>query len=82
LKQIYQEMSDQVETSTGESIPGPIVRIGNTNSRLRFGLPPAEFIDRWCMNGPTHHCALGVGHQNRMLSKVACLLDLPIVSVG
>ena len=32
----------------GESIPGETFRIGNTNSRLRFGLRPAEFLERWC----------------------------------
>ena len=36
----------------GESIPGETFRIGNTNSRLRFGLPPAEFLERWCARGP------------------------------
>src|SRR3954453_20091227 len=46
----------------GESIPGETFRIGNTNSRLRFGAPPAEFFERWCAEGPTHHVALGVGH--------------------
>ena len=46
----------------GESIPGATFRIGNTNSRLRFGAAPAEFFERWCAEGPTHHVALGVGH--------------------
>ena len=46
----------------GESIPGATFRIGNTNSRLRFGAPPAEFFEAWCAHGPTHHVALGVGH--------------------
>ena len=32
----------------GESIPGETFRIGNTNSRLRFGAPPAEFFEAWC----------------------------------
>ena len=36
----------------GESIPGDTFRIGNTNSRLRFGAPPAEFLERWCAEGP------------------------------
>ena len=47
----------------GESLPGSRLEIGNTNSRLRFGLDPAAFMDRWCEHGPTHHVALGVGHQ-------------------
>ena len=47
----------------GESLPGPRLEIGNTNSRLKFALDPAEFMNRWSEQGPTHHCALGVGHQ-------------------
>jgi len=66
----------------GESLPGPILRIGNTNSRLRFGLPPAEFVNRWCAEGPTHHCALGVGHQLDTIRKLASLLGIPLVTVG
>ncbi len=66
----------------GESIPGPTLRIGNTNSRLRFGLPPAEFVNRWCAEGPTHHCALGVGHLLPQLRKVASLLNVPLAEVG
>ena len=65
----------------GESIPGPILQIGNTNSRLKFALGPADFINRWCMEGPTHHCALGVGHQMELLRKVSKLLHIPLVEV-
>ena len=63
----------------GEALPGPTMRIGNTNSRLRFRDGPAEFMDRWCAEGPTHHVALGVGHQARKLHKLARLLDLDLV---
>jgi len=66
----------------GESLPGPILRIGNTNSRLRFGLAPAEFVNRWCAEGPTHHCALGIGHFARTLEKVSSLLGVPLAKVG
>jgi L-arabinose isomerase len=66
-------------TAEGESLPGEILRIGNTNSRLRFALPPDEFVDRWCQEGPTHHVALGIGHQARILEKVGQLLGLKTV---
>jgi L-arabinose isomerase len=66
----------------GESIPGPTLRIGNTNSRLRFSLPPAPFMNAWCEQGPTHHCALGVGHTAGILRKVCRLMDLEFVEVG
>jgi L-arabinose isomerase len=66
----------------GESIPGPTFRIGNTNSRLRFSLGPAAFMDAWCAEGPTHHVALGVGHQLSRVRKVADLLGLELAVVG
>ena len=66
----------------GESIPGDTFRIGNTNSRLRFPLAPAEFLERWCAEGPTHHVALGVGHVASELRKVASLLELEYAEVG
>jgi L-arabinose isomerase len=65
----------------GESIPGPILRIGNTNSRIRFPVGPAEFMNAWCMEGPTHHCALGVGHVAKEIEKVARILDLEIARI-
>ncbi len=66
----------------GESLPGPTLSIGNTNSRLRFSLPPAQFMNAWCEHGPTHHCALGIGHRAGALGKVARLLGLEFVEVG
>jgi len=66
----------------GESLPGPTLNIGNTNSRLRFSLPPAAFMNAWCEQGPTHHCALGTGHQVDALGKVARLLNLEFAEVG
>jgi L-arabinose isomerase len=66
----------------GESIPGETFRIGNTNSRLRFGPPPAEFFEAWCAQGPTHHVALGVGHVADEVGKVARMVGLDWARVG
>jgi L-arabinose isomerase len=66
----------------GESIPGATFRIGNTNSRLRFSLPPAAFFEAWCAEGPTHHVALGVGHRAAEVERVARLLGLEYARVG
>ncbi len=65
----------------GESLPGPTFRIGNTNSRIRFPLDPATFVTRWSEEGPTHHCALGVGAVGEQLRRVGSLLDVPTVSL-
>ena len=66
----------------GESIPGARLQIGNTNSRLQFGLDPAEFMNRWSEEGPTHHCALGVGHQLGKIKKIARMLDIELKVIG
>ncbi len=65
----------------GESIAGATFRIGNTNSRIRFGSGPRAFFDAWCAEGPTHHVALGVGHELPRLRKVADLLGLELAIV-
>src|SRR5688572_10667438 len=66
----------------GESIPGATLRIGNTNSRLRFASSPAEFFERWCAEGPTHHVALRVGHRAGDVRRVATLLGLDYSEVA
>jgi L-arabinose isomerase len=68
-------------SSEGESIAGPTFKIGNTNSRIRFPSAPATFFDAWCAEGPTHHVALGVGHQLSRIRKVADLLGLELAVV-
>jgi len=66
----------------GESIPGPILQIGNTNTRVRFGdMTPDEFGQAWTETGSTHHFALGIGHQLGKIEKLAKLLDIELTVV-
>ncbi|MBK9747277.1 MAG: L-fucose/L-arabinose isomerase family protein [Chloroflexi bacterium] len=65
----------------GVSIPGDTMQIGNTNSRLKFGLDPATFMNVWCEHGPTHHVALGVGHQLSRIRKLARLLNFELAVI-
>ncbi|MGB9610168.1 MAG: arabinose isomerase, partial [Bryobacteraceae bacterium] len=75
------EGSLRLITAEGESIPGPILRIGNTNTRVRFPLPPAEFVNRWCQQAPTHHFALGAGRWSSVIAKFSRLCGLPLAAV-
>jgi L-arabinose isomerase len=65
----------------GESVPGPILEIGNTNSRYRFPIGARRFVNEWNAHGPAHHCAVGVGHIMPRLEKLSALLGLALARV-
>ena len=65
----------------GESVPGEVLRIGNTNSHYRFPIGARGFVEAWNAHGPAHHCAIGIGYQSGKLDKLARLLDIPFVKV-
>ena len=68
-------------TAQAESVPGPILEIGNTNSRYRFAIGARKFMEAWSAEGPAHHCAVGVGHFASKLRKIAAMLDMECAQV-
>jgi L-arabinose isomerase len=65
----------------GESVAGPILEIGNTNSRYKFSLGARNFMNDWNVHGPAHHCAVGIGHIAGKLKKLGALTNIECIQV-
>jgi len=78
LLSVVQTADGQLKLLVAEGIsePGPILEIGNTNSRYRFPMGAREFMNAWNAEGPAHHCAIGIGHISSKLSKLGQLLGM------
>lgn len=61
-----------------ESVAGPILEIGNTNSRYKFSIGARRFVEAWNSHGPAHHCAIGVGHIASKIKKLGELLNITV----
>jgi len=68
-------------TAEAKSVPGPILEIGNTNSRYKFSIGARKFVNEWNSYGPAHHCAVGVGHISSKIQKLGDLLNMEVVKV-
>ena len=66
----------------GESVRGPIPATGNTNTRGHFEPDARIFLKAWVAEGPTHHFALGIGHEAETLRLVANCLGIEAAIVA
>jgi L-arabinose isomerase len=66
----------------GESVAGPILEIGNTNSRYHFSMGARQFVTAWSAHGPAHHCAVGVGHVADRIEKLGQILNVGAIRVA
>ncbi len=83
LLSVVQTVDGKLELlmAEGESVTGPILEIGNTNSRYRFTIGARSFMKNWNAHGPAHHCAVGVGHIAGKLKKLGELLGMEAIQV-
>lgn len=70
-----------LQVAEGESVPGPVLQIGNTNSRYKFSIGAKGFMNEWSKGGPAHHCAIGVGHIANKIGKLGELLGIEVRKV-
>lgn len=67
--------------SVAQIVPGPTLRIGNPNCRVRLQKPIHEFMDAWCQQGPAHHIAIGYGDRTEELQIFAESTGLELVRI-
>ena len=60
----------------GEAKSLPILRIGNTQTHVDFGMDLDQYMDKWFALSPTHHCAMSVGHNGALFEKAAQLMGI------
>jgi len=73
--------SFRLAVAEGTVVNGPLLAIGNTTSRVDFGVDPGEWTDLWSGSGVGHHWALGTGHRAADLRRVAELCGLDYLHV-
>ena len=65
--------------SEAEAMEYPIMKIGNTQTHVKFNTDPDTYMTKWFAEAPTHHCALAVGHNADVLVKLGELMNIPTV---
>jgi len=65
----------------GDSVAGPVLEIGNTNSRYRFSIGAKRFMNEWSKQGPAHHCAIGIGPIANKIEKLGKILGIEVVRI-
>lgn len=63
----------------GVATDGAIMKIGNTQTHVRFNTDPDTYMERWFAEAPTHHFAMSVGNNTSLFVKVADLTGIDCV---
>ncbi|WP_244302904.1 hypothetical protein [Leucobacter coleopterorum] len=62
--------------SEGTAVPGPLLAIGNTTTRVDFERDPGEWVDDWSGTGVGHHWSLSTGRRAETYRAAASLLGI------
>lgn len=62
--------------SEGTVVPGDLLAIGNTTSRVDFNRDPGEWVDEWSATGVGHHWSLSLGLRAADYRAAASLLGI------
>ena len=81
LTQVGTDKTFKLIYTVAEIVPGDILNIGNPNCRIRMTKPIPEFFNDWCIQGPGHHSALGIGDLSKEIEVFDQAMDFECVRV-
>lgn len=81
LTQVGTEKTFKLIYTVAEIVPGDILNIGNPNCRIRMSKNIPDFYNDWCIQGPGHHSALGIGDLSKEIEAFAEAMDFECVRV-
>ncbi|WP_066190894.1 L-fucose/L-arabinose isomerase family protein [Gracilibacillus timonensis] len=67
--------------SEGEATDGETMKIGNTQTQVKFGMAPDTYYEKWFEEAPIHHCAMSIGKNADLFKKVGLILGIPTVKI-
>lgn len=67
--------------SEGVATEDEIMKIGNTQTHVKFNAEPDEYMEKWFKEAPIHHFALSIGHNGEQFKKIAELLEIKYVMI-
>jgi L-arabinose isomerase len=73
--------SFKLVTAEGECVGGDVLKLGDTNMRVRFPMDLRDFVNAWSMEGPTHHGVIGSGLYADQIIVVAKALNIQVKSI-
>jgi len=65
----------------GKSLKGLTPAIGNSTTRVKFEIDVRTFLEKWSIEGPTHHFALGIGHVAKKIEMLAKYLKIDSILI-
>lgn len=81
LLSIMEQKGGKIMMLAADSVTGPILQIGDTNSHCEFSSEASGFVNVWNSHDPAHHFAVGIVGITEMIDKLGKLHNMDVVKV-
>lgn len=57
------------------------MKIGNTQTPVKFRMHPDDYMTRWFSEAPTHHYSMSISHNASLFQKAGYLMGVGYVTL-